>query len=67
MTIHKAQSMTLDVVNTDGSRISFAAGQVYVAMSRCKTKPGLRVQNASQFAAFTRPSVERYYETADRL
>ncbi len=59
--------MTLDVVNVDGSRINFAAGHVYVAMSRCRTMAGLRVANASQFAAFTRPSVERYYEMAETL
>ena len=67
LTVHKAQGMTLDVINVDGSRVNFAAGQVYVALSRCKTKAGLRVANASQFAAFTRLSVERYYEIADRL
>jgi ATP-dependent exoDNAse (exonuclease V) alpha subunit len=64
LTVHKAQGMTLDLVNIDGSRINFAAGQVYVAMSRCRTKAGLRVQNASQFAAFSRPAVERYYKSA---
>ena len=57
----------MDVVNVDGSRVNFAAGQVYVALSRCRAKAGLRVTNASRFAAFTRPPAERYYETAERL
>jgi len=67
LTVHKAQGMTLDIVNIDGRKINFAAGQVYVVMSRCPSKEGLRVQNANMFEAFTRKSVERYYANAKRL
>lgn len=67
LTVHKAQGMTLDVVNIDGRRINFAAGQVYVAISRCTTKQGLRIANAGSFRAFTRPSVDGYYRTATPL
>ena len=67
LTVHKAQGMTLDICNLDGRKISFAAGQVYVAVSRCKTKTGLRIQNANMFQAFTRKSVEEYYSNANRL
>ena len=66
LTVHKAQGMTLDRVNIDGNRINFAAGQVYVALSRCRDVPGLRIQNSNMFEAFTRASVNRYYETAMR-
>jgi len=67
LTVHKAQGMTLDVVNVDGNRVNFAAGMVYVAISRCRHKTGLRIQNSRMFEAFTRSSVERYYETAPRF
>lgn len=67
LTVHKAQGMTLDVVNIDGRKINFAAGQVYVAISRCRTKKGLRIQNANMFQPFTRQSVENYYVNANRL
>ena len=67
LTVHKAQGMTLDIVNIDGRKINFDAGQVYVAISRCRTKKGLRIQNANMFNAFTRKSVDDYYANANRL
>jgi ATP-dependent exoDNAse (exonuclease V) alpha subunit len=67
LTVHKAQGLTLDVANVDGARITFAAGQVYVAVSRCRTKGGLRIRNANGFNAFTRPQVEEYYGNARRF
>lgn len=67
MTVHKAQGMTLEITNIDGRKISFAAGQVYVAISRCRTKKGLRIQNANMFQPFVRESVQDYYANANRL
>ncbi len=67
LTVHKAQGMTLDTVNIDGRRINFAAGQVYVAMSRCRTREGLRIRNSSYFEAFRRRSVDNYYAKAPRF
>ncbi len=40
MTIHKSQGLTFDKVAID-ARAAFAHGQVYVALSRCKTLEGL--------------------------
>ena len=37
VTIHKSQGMTLDAINIDLGRGAFCSGQVYVALSRCKT------------------------------
>ncbi|MDP6380138.1 MAG: hypothetical protein QF662_02230, partial [Phycisphaerae bacterium] len=67
LTVHKAQGMSLDLVNVDGRKVNFAAGQVYVALSRCRTQAGLRVRNSNMFEAFTRESVEAYYRQAQRL
>lgn len=40
ITIHKSQGLTFDHVAIDAS-LSFAPGQVYVALSRCKTLEGI--------------------------
>ena len=42
ITIHKSQGQTYDRVNVDISSI-FAEGQLYVALSRCKTLAGMRI------------------------
>ena len=36
LTVHKAQGLTLDVVNIDGSHVNFVPGHVYVALSRAR-------------------------------
>lgn len=50
LTIHKAQGLTLDRVYIDLGRGTFAHGQTYVALSRCRTLEGL---------ALARPLVPR--------
>ena len=41
VTIHKAQGKTFDKVYVDLSTGTFAHGQLYVALSRCRTMEGL--------------------------
>jgi ATP-dependent DNA helicase PIF1 len=67
LTVHKAQGMTLPVVNIDGSRVNFVPGHVYVALSRVQSLAGLRVRNAQGFHAFADPTVVEYYRTAHRF
>lgn len=43
VTIHKSQGLTLGSVTVDLGRGAFAAGQAYVALSRCKSKETLRL------------------------
>jgi ATP-dependent DNA helicase PIF1 len=45
ISIHKSQGQTFELAHIDPSRI-FAAGQLYVALSRCKTMAGITLESA---------------------
>jgi ATP-dependent DNA helicase PIF1 len=45
ITIHKSQGKTFDKVKIDLGRGSFASGQTYVALSRCRTLEGISLAN----------------------
>lgn len=50
MTIHKSQGKTFDQVVIDLGRGAFASGQVYVALSRCRTLEGVILRKPLQRA-----------------
>jgi ATP-dependent exoDNAse (exonuclease V) alpha subunit len=70
ITIHKSQGLTFDKVVVDAGR-SFAAGQVYVALSRCRTLEGIVLHSPITPRALHRePRVEEFsasYHTAGEL
>jgi ATP-dependent DNA helicase PIF1 len=70
-TIHKSQGQTLDCIQADVSSC-FAAGQAYVALSRCRSPQNLEILTGSggsrQLVRACRaaPQVLRFYEQLDR-
>lgn len=75
ITIHKSQGLTFDKVVIDAGR-SFAPGQVYVALSRCKTLEGIvlstpitagQVLSDPAVAAYTAGQDEEAARSIDRL
>lgn len=60
VTIHKSQGLTFDRVIIDAAR-AFAAGQVYVALSRCRTLDGIVLSTPLDYVALDNDlSVIRY-------
>jgi len=63
MTIHKSQGKSLDSVCIDLTGGTFAPGQAYVALSRCRTLSGIKLENpikASDIKCST--EIKRFYE-----
>lgn len=68
ITIHKSQGLSFDKVIVDLTGGSFAAGQTYVALSRCRTLEGmiLRVK-FNPFGVIVRNEVKEFYKGANNL
>ena len=62
ITIHKAQGMSLDYIQTDIGNTIFEYGQVYVVLSRIKNLEGLSLNNIDYSKIKAHPKVLRYYE-----
>jgi hypothetical protein len=60
ITVHKSQGLTFDRVRLLADR-SFAPGQVYVALSRCRTLEGLALERPIPASAvMADPEIDRY-------
>lgn len=64
MTIHKSQGKTFDKITVDVGTGAFAHGQVYVALSRCRTLDGIILNNSIRNNdIIVDPRVIEYYKT----
>ncbi len=75
VTIHKSQGLTFDRAVIDAGQ-SFAAGQVYVALSRCRSLEGVflltkiasnAIKSDERIVAFTQDSVSKISKLVDEL
>jgi ATP-dependent DNA helicase PIF1 len=66
MTIHKSQGLTLDAVQVSLAGM-FAHGQVYVALSRARSKQGLQMVDCENFVLNVDPEVKAFYDTYSAL
>ena len=65
VSIHKSQGLTLDEVNIDASQ-AFAFGQVYVALSRCKTLNGIHLlEKIPSHKIIADDVIRKYMESID--
>jgi hypothetical protein len=66
ITIHKSQGLTFDKAIID-AQAAFAYGQVYVALSRCRTLEGMVLSGPLPSTAIkTDPAIRRFSEQAGR-
>jgi len=62
VTIHKSQGKTLDNVLVDLGSGAFASGQVYVALSRCRSIDGFRLARPiREMDVKSDPMIIRFY------
>ena len=65
VSIHKSQGLTLNKLNIDASK-AFTFGQVYVALSRCKTLEGIHLLHEIPSQKIIADDiVKRYFESVD--
>lgn len=66
ITIHKSQGLTFDRAIID-AQAAFAHGQVYVALSRCKSFEGIVLRSRIEYSSVrTDSTVKDYTEAADK-
>lgn len=66
ITIHKSQGLTFDKAIIDASR-SFSPGQVYVALSRCRTFEGLVLRSPiPRSAIMTDREIDNFYRISEQ-
>ncbi len=66
ITIHKSQGLTFEKAVID-AKAAFAHGQVYVALSRCKSFEGIVLRSKLDFSSIkTDPVVRNYSEEAEK-
>jgi ATP-dependent DNA helicase PIF1 len=68
VTIHKSQGRTLENVLVDLGHGAFAPGQVYVALSRCRTMEGIRLSRPVRNTDVKYdPMIKRFYVAMDEM
>jgi ATP-dependent exoDNAse (exonuclease V) alpha subunit len=68
VTIHKSQGLTFDRACIDLGNGAFAAGQLYVALSRCRTLEGIYLKRRLRRQdAMAREEVLSFYEQMNNL
>jgi ATP-dependent DNA helicase PIF1 len=68
VTIHKSQGKTLDNVLVDLGSGAFAYGQVYVALSRCRSIDGFRLARPiRETDVKCDPIIKRFYMTLENM
>ncbi len=68
VTVHKSQGASIDLAEVH-LRGAFAPGQIYVALSRCRTLEGMRVANMGALhpSSMVDARVKRFYTTLEIL
>lgn len=67
ITIHKSQGLTFDKVIIDMGRGAFAHGQLYVALSRCKTLQGISLKTTIHSKDMIVDDVVGYFASKHRI